>query len=156
MTSIANIKRPSLLAQTLDEAFPLVDPGNKPLGSLVLLQVKGAAIKTKAGLVLPQTTIETEADNTRIAKVIALGPLAFHNRETATLWPEGAWVKPGDYVRIGLYGGDRWRVLVEEVESRDRDGTKRIDKVYAEFALIEDLNLKALVTGDPLNQIAFI
>jgi co-chaperonin GroES (HSP10) len=122
----------------------------------VLLQVKGAAIKTKAGLVLPQTTIETEADNTRIAKVIALGPLAFHNRETATLWPEGAWVKPGDYVRIGLYGGDRWRVLVEEVESRDRDGTKRIDKVYAEFALIEDLNLKALVTGDPLNQIAFI
>lgn len=156
MTSIAKLKTSQILEQTLDEAFPDVDPQNKPLGSLVLLQIKAAATKTKSGLLLSQTAVETEADNTRIAKVRAIGPLAYHNRETMAPWPEGAWCAVGDYVRIGLYGGDRWRVLVDEVQSTDRDGTKRTEKVFAEFALIEDLNIKALVTGDPLAQLAWI
>jgi co-chaperonin GroES (HSP10) len=118
---------------------------------LVLLQIKAAATKTKGGLVLVQNTVETESDNTRVAKVIAIGPLAFRNRETQKLWPEGAWVKEGDYVRIGLYGGDRWRVLVDRIKIKDRE-----EKIFAEFALIEDLNLKALVTGDPLEQLAHL
>jgi co-chaperonin GroES (HSP10) len=156
MTSITKIKTSQILSQTLEEAFPPVDPGTRPFGSLVLLQIKAAATKTKSGLVLQQNTIETESDNTRIAKVIALGPLAYHNRETMTPWPEGNWAKPGDYVRIGLYGGDRWKVLVEEVESRDRNGNKVVEKIFAEFALLEDLVLKGEVTGDPLAQLAFI
>lgn len=152
MTSLSNLKTHSILSQSLEDAFPAVDPGNRPLGSLVLLQIKSAATRTKAGLILTQDTVETESDNTRIAKVIALGPLAYHTRDTATAWPEGAWCRPGDYVRIGLYGGDRWRVLV----SSEKDARGAVTKMFAEFALVEDLNIKALVTGDPLAQLAFI
>jgi co-chaperonin GroES (HSP10) len=152
VTSISNIKRPSILAQTLDEAFPAVDPGVTPFGSLVLIQVKAAATRTKSGLILTKDTVETESDNTRIAKVIALGPLAFHTRDTQQPWPEGAWANPGDYVRIPIYGGDRWRVLLSS--GKDARGVEQ--KVFAEFALIEDLTLKGKVTGDPLAQLAFL
>jgi co-chaperonin GroES (HSP10) len=155
MTSITKLKTSQILEQTLEQAFPEVDPNFVPYGSLVLLQIKAAATKTKAGLVLTNNTIETEADNTRVAKVIAAGPLAFHNRADGTPWPEGSWAKPGEYVRIGLYGGDRWRVLVEEVESKDRDGTVRREKIFAEFAAIEDLNLKGQVPN-PMAALAFI
>ena len=150
MTSITKLKTHSILEQSLEEAFPAVDPGTVPLGSLVLLQIKAAATKTKAGLVLVQNTVETESDNTRVAKVIALGPLSFRDRGTKEQWPEGAWVKPGDFVRIGLYGGDRWRVLVETVKIKDRE-----EKIFAEFALIEDLNLKGIVK-DPLASLAHL
>ena len=152
MTAISNIKRGGFLDQTLDEAFPAVDAGLEPFGSLVLLQIKAAATRTKAGLILNQATVETEADNTRIAKVIAVGPLAFHSRDKQEPWPEGAWVRPGEYVRIPIYGGDRWRVLVSE--TKDARGEKV--KVFAEFALLEDLQLKGRVTGDPLAQLAFL
>jgi co-chaperonin GroES (HSP10) len=153
VTSITKLKTHRILEQSLDEAFPSVDPGVKPLGSLVLLQVKAAATKTRSGLVLLSQTVETEADNTRVAKVISFGPLAFRDRGKNEPWPEGAWVKEGDFVRIGMYGGDRWRVLVEELTDAK---TGKVTKVFAEFALIEDLNLKGLVTGDPLAQLAFL
>jgi co-chaperonin GroES (HSP10) len=156
MTSITKIKTTRILEQTLDEAFPPVDPGTRPYGSLVLLQIKASATKTKAGLILNSETIETENDNTRIAKVLACGPLAFHDRSTGKPWPEGSWAQVGDYVRIGLYGGDRWRVLVDTVESRDRNGNKVSEKVFAQFALLEDLVLKGEITGDPLAQLAFL
>jgi co-chaperonin GroES (HSP10) len=152
MTAITAIRRPSILSQTLEEAFPNVDAGVTPFGSLVLIQVKAAATKTKSGLILNSETIETESDNTRVAKVIACGPLAFHTRDTQKPWPEGNWVEPGDYVRIPIYGGDRWRVLVGEVKGPKGDVTK----VFAEFALIEDLVLKGKITGDPLAQLAFL
>jgi co-chaperonin GroES (HSP10) len=156
MTSLAKLKVSSILDQTLDEAFPSVDPGTEPLGSLVLLQIKAAATKTKGGLHLVQNTVETEADNTRIAKVIALGPLAFHDRATKEIWPEGAWCAPGDYVRIGLYGGDRWRVCYDTIKIKDRDGkVVKEEKVYAEFALLEDLVIKGKVK-DPLAALAFL
>lgn len=152
MTSITSIKRGGILEQTIDEAFPVVDPGLSPFGSLVLLQIKAAATRTKSGLILTQGTVETESDNTRIAKVIAVGPLAFHSRDTQTKWPEGAWASPGEFVRIPIYGGDRWRVLVSE--TKDARGEKV--KIFAEFALIEDLQLKGKITGDPLAQLAFL
>jgi co-chaperonin GroES (HSP10) len=156
MTSLTKLKVSTILDQTLDEAFPAVDPGTEPFGSLVLLQIKAAATKTKGGLILSDNTIETEADNTKVAKVLACGPLAFHDRATKTPWPEGAWCQPGEFVRIGLYGGDRWRVCYDTVKVKDRDGRViREQKVYAEFALLEDLVLKGRVK-DPLAALAFI
>jgi co-chaperonin GroES (HSP10) len=155
VTSITKMKGSHILSQTLEEAFPDVDPGTEPFGSLVLLQIKAAATKTKSGLILNSNTIETEADNTRVAKVIALGPLAFHNRETMKPWPEGSWSYPGQYVRIGLYGGDRWKVLVETVVGQNRDGSRFETKIFAEFALLEDLVLKGRVK-DPLATLAFL
>ena len=121
----------------LDTAFPAVDPGIKPLGSRVLVQIKSAAAKSKGGIILSTEDRSTEKWNTVIGKVVAIGPLAFHNRNTAELWPEGAWANVGDFVRVAKYGGDRFEVG------------------EALFCVFNDLDLIALVTGDPLAIKAF-
>src|SRR6202000_3419010 len=89
--------------EEIAEAFPDIDPGFEPFGSSVLVKLRSAKSKTKGGIILVNDTQETEKWNTQIAKVIKLGPLAFHNRDKVELWPEGAWCKAGDYVRISKY-----------------------------------------------------
>lgn len=121
----------------LEEAFPQVDPGMKPLGSRVLVQIKTAQERTKGGIILTNEDRSTEKWNTQIGKVVAVGPLAFHNRNTGELWPEGAWANVGDFVRVAKYGGDRFEVN------------------KALFVVFNDLDLIALVTSDPLAIKAF-
>jgi chaperonin GroES len=118
--------------RSLEDAFPAVDPGMRPLGSRVLVQIKTAQEKTKGGIILTNEDRSVEKWNTQVGKVVSLGPLAFHNRNTAELWPEGAWVKEGDFVRVAKYGGDRFEVN------------------DALFVVFNDLDLIAVVTSDPL------
>ena len=129
--------------QTLEQAFPDIDPGVTPLGSRVLVQIRTPRTTTKGGLILADETQETEKWNTQVARVTACGPLAFHNRNTGLPWPEGSWVSPGDYVRCPKYGGDRW-------EANGPDGT------VALFVIFNDLDLIGKVTGDPRQMKAFI
>jgi co-chaperonin GroES (HSP10) len=159
VTAITKLKKSRILEQSLEEAFPTCDPEHVPFGSRVLLQVKSAATRTASGLELTASDIETEHDNTKVAKVIAVGPGAFRNRETLELWPEGEWVKPGDFVRIGLYSGERWRKIAytKKREIKQERGPSKIieDDVFAHFCLLEDLALGAKFTGDPLSTVAF-
>ena len=124
------------------DAFPELDPGVQPFGSRVLLQIRRAKTKTKGGIILAGETRDTETWNTQVAKVRALGPLAFHNRNTMQPWPEGGWVGVGDYVRAPKYGGDRWSVAHEGEEIL--------------FVLFNDLDLLGKITGDPLAVKAFL
>lgn len=126
-----------------EDAFPPIDPGVRPFGSRVLLQIRRAKSKTKGGIILAGETRDTEMWNTQVAKVIAMGPLAFHNRNTMEPWPEGAWVGVGDYVRAPKYGGDRWSVGIA-------DGEEII------FVIFNDLDLVGKITGDPLAMKAFL
>ena len=126
-----------------EDAFPKVDPGVRPFGSRVLLQIRRAKTKTKGGIILAGETRDTEMWNTQVAKVIAMGPLAFHNRNTMEPWPEGAWVNLGDYVRAPKYGGDRWSVHIA-------DGEEIL------FVIFHDLDLLGKITGDPLAMKAFL
>lgn len=126
----------------LADAFPEIDPGFKPLGSRILVQVRRSKSKTKHGIILPDEVRDTEQWNTQVAKVIAIGPLAFKNRNTMQPWPEGDWVKEGSFVRAPKYGGDRFGV--------PHDGDEII------FVVINDLDLVGVVTGDPLAMKAFI
>jgi co-chaperonin GroES (HSP10) len=132
--------------QTMEEAWPEVDPLHEPTGSSVLVQLRSPKGRTKGGIILPAEVQDTIAWNTVTAKVIAVGPVAFHNRATLELWPEGAWFKAGDFVRAPKYGGDRWEV---KYETKDEEGV-------ALFALFNDLDIKARVKGDPRNVIAFV
>lgn len=129
--------------ETLDSAFPAVDPGQMPLGGRVLVQLKSAINKTKSGIVLVEETKETVKWNTQVAKVIAMGPIAFRNRETNVEWPEGTWVKPGDFVRVPRWNGDRFEVA-------DSDGRP------VTFAIFNDHEMISRVTGDPLKVKAFV
>lgn len=96
--------------ETLEEAFPITDFGIKPLGARMLIQLKSIKKASKGGILLVNETRETEKAQSMIGKVIAVGPLCFKNRETATEWPEGTWCKPGDYVRVPRWSGDRFTV----------------------------------------------
>lgn len=131
-----------MLSQTLEMAFPEVDPNEIPLGSKVLLQIKQPATKTTGGIVLSSYDIETEFDNTQVAKVLHVGPVAFRSRADLTPWPEGAWFMEGDYVRVSQHDGKRW--------TRPIPGTKGIGiEERVTFVLMEELHV-ASVVRDPL------
>jgi co-chaperonin GroES (HSP10) len=127
----------------LDEAFPAVNAGVRPYGSRVLVQIRSPKKKSAGGIIIDTSSRDTEKWNTQIAKVVSVGPLAFHNRDTMQPWPEGAWAKVGDYIRVAKYGGDRWEVPLEENEA-------------ALFVMFNDLDLLGEVIGDPLAIRAFI
>jgi co-chaperonin GroES (HSP10) len=131
----------------LREAFPEVDPGAAPVGGRILVQWRQTIKKTTAsGIVLVEETKETEKWNNQVAKVIAVGPLAFKKRDTLEPWPEGNWVEVGDFVRVPKWGGDRWEVPF---------GDPTIGET-ALFSVFNDHEVIAKVTGDPLKVRAFL
>jgi co-chaperonin GroES (HSP10) len=135
------------IEQTLEEAFPVIDPLMAPYGARVLVQLRAVKEKvTASGIVLPEETKETEKWNTMIGKVIAVGPLAFKKRESMEPWPEGAWAQVGDYVRVPKWGGDRWEI---DFETNSLKGK-------ALFTFFNDHELIGKVTGDPRDIKAFI
>ncbi len=126
------------------EAFPAVDAGIQPFGSRVLIQIRTPKKKSAGGIIIDIGSQDTEKWNTQIGKVIALGPLAFKNRNDMQTWPEGEWCKAGEYVRVAKYGGDRWEAKVPGTDES------------AMFVIFNDLDIIGQVTGDPLAIRAFI
>jgi co-chaperonin GroES (HSP10) len=130
----------------LAEAFPAVDAGIQPFGSRILVQIRTTQAKTAGGIILTADTLETDKWNTQVAKVIAIGPLAFKNRNTMESWPEGKWCNEGDFVRVGKYGGDRWEAPIPDAPHGEA----------AMFVIFNDLDIMGSVIGDPLKIKAFI
>jgi len=132
----------------LQDAFPAVDPGAKPLGARVLVQLRRSKKKTtSAGIILVEETRETEKWNNMVAKVIEIGPLAFRKRDTMETWPEGSWAEPGDYIRVPKWGGDRWEVKVPGELDEDEPSL---------FMILNDHEIIAKVTSNPLTMKAFL
>lgn len=130
-------------------AFPSVDPGAKPLGGRILVQLRRTKKKaTSAGIILVEETKETEKWNNMVAKVVSIGPLAFRNRDTNEQWPEGSWCSVGDYIRVPKWGGDRWEVPVPGEEDSLEDP--------ALFMILNDHEVIATVTCNPLLMRSFI
>ena len=128
-------------------AFPSVDPGAKPLGARILVQLRRTKKKaTSAGIILVEETKETEKWNNMVAKVLEIGPLAFKKRDTMEPWPEGSWCEVGDYIRVPKWGGDRWEVPVPGEPDEDA----------ALFMVLNDHEVIAKLTGDPLAMKAFL
>lgn len=129
-------------------AFPSVDPGAKPLGGRILVQLRRTKKKTtNAGIILVEETKETEKWNNMVAKVIEIGPLAFKHRDTMQAWPEGSWCVPGDFIRVPKWGGDRWEVRVPGEDDKEDP---------ALFMILNDHEVIAKVTGDPMAMRAFV
>ena len=131
----------------LQEAFPAVDPGAMPVGGRILVQWRATRkTVTSSGIVLVEETKETEKWNNQVAKVIAIGPLAFKKRDTLEPWPEGNWIEVGDYVRMPKWGGDRWEVPYGDPSLGES----------ALFSVFNDHEVIAKVTMDPLKVKAFL
>jgi co-chaperonin GroES (HSP10) len=129
-------------------AFPAVEAGVEPLGARVLVQLKRTKKKmTASGIILAEETRENEKWQNMVAKVIEIGPLAYRNRDTMEAWPEGSWVKVGDYIRVPKWGGDRWEVAVpgeDHVEDK------------AMFMVLNDHEVISRVKGDPLAMAEYV
>jgi co-chaperonin GroES (HSP10) len=132
--------------QELAWAFPAVSAGQAPLGGRVIVQLR--RIKKKAGMIIiVDETKENEKWNNMIGKVVALGPLAYKNRDTMESWPEGSWAQVGDFVRVPRWGGDRW-------ERNDPSEDSKEDPVL--FMTINDHEVIAKITDDPLSFKAYV
>jgi hypothetical protein len=148
VTDLKRMKMPeSILDQSIDQAFPTVDPGETPTGSLLLVQIKRPAFKTRGGIQLSSGDMQTEYDNTKVAKIIAAGPLAFCNRETGKAWVEGTWAKVGDYIRLSQHNVTSWTVPLP--------GTRGLGlEERVVFGYIDDLLIRSTV-NDPMATEAF-
>ena len=135
---------------SIEEAFPAVHAGIKPFGTVGVFQIKCPKRKTKGGILLVDDTQSTEYYNTQVAKVLSLGPSCFKSIDPQTGqlvdWPEGPWFKPGDFVRVPKYGGDRYEVSIV------RDG----ERENVVIALFKVVNILGLIDGDPLQVRAFL
>ncbi len=123
---------------SIEEAFPPCDPGIEPFGSRLLVQIRTPKKKTAGGIILMAggDAQETEFWAAQVAIVRAVGPLAFHNRNTLELWPEGSWCAVGDFVRVPKFGGDRFTVKID-------------DETEALIVVFNDLDIIGKITGDP-------
>jgi co-chaperonin GroES (HSP10) len=132
---------------TEENLFPEIKPGISPFGSRVLVQIRRARTKSKGGIIFSESTKDTELDNTCVAKVLSVGPLAYKNRNTLEPWSEGVWCQAGQYVFVPKYGGIRW-------ERAFKDGKDDLDQ-KVQFAIFDDLNIIGDVE-DPFEIKAFI
>ena len=141
---LTTLKKPETHEDSMAWAFPMIDPEHVVLGHRILLQVRCPRMISKGGIMVPEETRKTEQDNTQVAKVLDVGPVAYKNRTTLDPWPEGPWCAVGDFIRIPRYGGDRWNKTIPGRE----------DPI--EFVILRDHDIVAKVTGNPLEVRAFI
>jgi len=154
---LARANTVTFLYDSLEEAFPKVDPGERPAGNQVLFQLRAPKARSAGGIIIDTETRRTELDNNQVAKVIAIGPIAFHNRGTGEPWPEGAWANVGDYARIPKYQGDRFirHYMRPDFEVKDgkRIATETRDEVH--FVFMKDLAIISIIS-DPLSVRAYL
>jgi len=132
----------------LIDAFPVIDAGAAPLGARVLVQLRKAKKKmTSSGILLVRETTDTEKAQNCVGKVVGLGPLAFKKRDTMESWPEGSWCEMGDFLRVPKWTGDRWEVGMPDAQD---------DEDRVEFLILNDHEIVAKITGNPLAVRAFV
>lgn len=127
-------------------AFPNVEAGQQPFGGRVIVQLRRTK-KTAGRIIIVDETKDNEKWQNMIGKVVAIGPLAFKNRDTMASWPEGSWAQVGDYVRVPKWGGDRWERVVPGEDSKEEPVL---------FMTINDHELIAKITDDPLSFKAYV
>ena len=141
MTNVVVLAKDGEITDPEKMYFPDVEPGVRPFGSRVLVQIRSVRTITAGGIIKVESRKKTESDNTCVAKVLAVGPLAYKNRNTMEKWAEGTWCEAGEYVFVPKYGGLRWEKPVPS-------GVKAFDETV-HYALFDDLNILGSV-NDPL------
>jgi co-chaperonin GroES (HSP10) len=80
-----------------------------PLNWVVLLQPRRLLSKTKGGILIPTSVTENQYFLNAIGRVLAMGPLAWRDRNTGRLWGDldEPQIKPGDWLVYGRNAGVR-------------------------------------------------
>jgi co-chaperonin GroES (HSP10) len=122
--------------QYIEKHFPDIDPGAKPTGNQVMIQLRTAPKKSGGGIVLVEETKDFNKGNTQVARLVRVGQIAYKDRNSGEAWKEGAWAEVGDLVLAPRYGGFRF-----EVPSPGEDED-------AVFAIINDYDVKMVIEGN--------
>jgi len=136
----------------LQIGFPDVEPPYYPAGNRILVQLRTPvnfrSLPNGKKLWYADESVDHEKFRTQTALVRACGPSAFRHRSTLVPWPEGDWAKPGWFVRIPMYGGDRIAVPVPETDPHHDPDFKRT----ALFMCMNDTDVIGVITSaDPLS-----
>ena len=105
-TENKNADDPSEIKESSLERLP------QPTGYRVLIIPYYPSEKTKGGIIVPDSVRERESFATVAAYVVKLGPDAYSD---AQKFPSGPWCKEKDWVLIGRYSGNRFKVEGLEV-----------------------------------------
>jgi co-chaperonin GroES (HSP10) len=119
--------------QYIAEHFPTVECGAVPCGPKIIVQLRTLKAKSSGGIILASETKELNTGNTKIARVVKVGQIAFRDRTSGETWKEGAWAEIGDIVIIPSWGGFRFEVPIPGQEEK------------AIFAIIDDTNVQTRV-----------
>jgi co-chaperonin GroES (HSP10) len=122
--------------QYIKEHFPDVDPGAKPCGPQIMIQLRTVKKQSTGGIILATETREFNQGNTQVARVVKVGQIAFRDRSSGDLWKEGAWAEVGDIVLAPRYGGFRFEVKIPGTDDE------------AIFAIINDTDIKMVIEGN--------
>jgi co-chaperonin GroES (HSP10) len=120
----------------INKHFPQVESGAAVCGNQILVQLRTVSKVSRGGIVLAQDTQDFNQGNTRVARIVQLGQIAFKSRESGQDWKEGAWAKIGDVVIMPAWGGFRFEVPVPD--SQDT----------AIFATYNDYDVKLVVNDN--------
>ena len=101
-----NSEDPSQLEPSVIDRLP------QPTGYRILIIPYYPAQKTKGGLYVPDQVRDRESFATVAAYVVRLGPEAYKDKEK---FPQAPWCSQGDWVLIGRYAGNRFKVEGLEV-----------------------------------------
>lgn len=96
--------------------FPTVDCGETPIGPKIIIQkLKIPKEVRRGGIIRPIDAQDADQATVAVAKVVAIGPLAFlHDATGKSKYPGGKEpFKVGDYVRVPKIGGQH--LCVEDV-----------------------------------------
>ena len=83
------------------DAVPDPTPLPKVVGWSILARPVSILAKTKGGIIVPQTLQDDVAKVTTVARVLAMGDLAYEHPD----FKGRAWCKVGDYVAYGKFSG---------------------------------------------------
>jgi co-chaperonin GroES (HSP10) len=107
-----------LSPEKIKEDKSLLDKLPNPTGWRMLVLPHAGASKTKGGILLSDSTLETIQMTTVCAYVLKQGDLCYKDKEK---FPNGPWCQAGDWVIFGRYAGARFKIDGGEVRILNDD-----------------------------------
>lgn len=122
--------------QYIAEHFPEVECGAIPCGAKIIVQLRTLKEVSAGGIILANETKELNEGNTKVARVVKVGQIAFRDRSSGEIWKEGAWAEVGDIILIPAWGGFRFDIPIPGREEK------------ATFAIFDDTNVQTKIEGN--------
>jgi co-chaperonin GroES (HSP10) len=107
-----------LSPEKIEKDKSLLDKLPNPTGWRMLVLPHAGVKKTKGGILLADSTLETIQMTTVCAYVLKQGDLCYKDKEK---FPNGPWCQAGDWVIFGRYAGARFKIEGGEVRILNDD-----------------------------------